>query len=109
MGEADRAPEKAPHGSPCNGCGYCCAAEPCEIAVEMLGATAGPCPAMEFDAGRFWCGLIRHPSRHMGLPTDFADEVLGRIIAAALGAGRGCDADDFDVIERLPSDRREGR
>lgn len=49
---------------------------------------------MEFDAGRFVCGMIRQPGHYMGLP-DWADAYMGGLFAAALGAGRGCDADDL--------------
>ena len=90
----ERGPEKPRFGDPCNGCGLCCAAEPCGLAREFIGAGEdGPCPAMEFEAGRFWCGLVRHASRYMDLPNDWADPMLGEMFATALGAGRGCDAD----------------
>lgn len=48
---------------------------------------------MEFDAGQFWCGMIRRPSYYMGLTSDAADERLGRMIGVALGTGWGCDAE----------------
>ena len=96
MGE--RAPEKPTIGSPCNGCGYCCAASPCDIARDMIGVTEGPCPAMQFEDGRFWCGMVRTPSAYIGGPA-FADEIIGRMVATALGVNRGCDADDFGARE----------
>ncbi len=85
------APEKPEEGAPCNGCGFCCAAEPCGLAVEFIGATVGPCPAMEFDDGRFWCGLVRNPSSYLDTPA-FGDHMVGAIFAQALGVGRGCDS-----------------
>ena len=89
-----RLPVKPAKGEGCNGCGYCCAEEPCHLAVEYIGAgTEGPCPALEFEEGRAWCGLVRHASRYMDLPNDWADAVLGEMFATALGAGRGCDAE----------------
>ncbi|MCJ2132717.1 hypothetical protein MKK69_01310 [Methylobacterium sp. J-026] len=92
--EGQRLPVKPAKGAACNGCGYCCAEEPCHLAVEYIGAgTEGPCPALEFEENRAWCGLVRHASRYMDLPNDWADAVLGEMFAAALGAGRGCDAD----------------
>ncbi|WP_419952507.1 hypothetical protein [Methylobacterium sp.] len=56
---------------------------------------------MEFADGRFFCGMIRRPSHYMGLPNDWADDMLGGMIAEALGAGQGCDADDgvLDLVE----------
>ncbi|MDP4027071.1 hypothetical protein Q8W71_31260 [Methylobacterium sp. NEAU 140] len=89
-----RLPPKPPVGAACNGCGFCCAAEPCGIAREYIGAGAeGPCPALEFEAGRFWCGMVRRPGHYLGLPHDWADAAIGATVAEALGAGRGCDAE----------------
>ncbi len=50
MRACEVAPEKPEEGAPCNGCGFCCAADPCGLAVEFLDATAGPCPAMNSTA-----------------------------------------------------------
>ena len=48
-----RPPVKPAKGEACNGCGYCCAEEPCHLAVEYIGAgTERPCPALEFEEGR---------------------------------------------------------
>lgn len=92
-----RLPLKPAYGEPCNGCGFCCAAEPCGIAREFIPdhPEEGPCLAMEFDAGRFVCGMIRQPGRYMGLP-DWGDAHMGALFAEALGAGKGCDADDLE-------------
>jgi len=27
------------------------------------------CPAMEFERGRFWCGMVRRPGHYLGLPS----------------------------------------
>jgi hypothetical protein len=90
-----RLPVKPAYGSPCNGCGFCCAAEPCAIALEHIAGhpAEGPCLALEFEGGRFVCGMIRRPGHYMGLPNDWADGPIGAMIANALGAGRGCDAE----------------
>lgn len=95
--KGDHLTVKPAHGSPCNGCGWCCAAEPCGVAREHIPGhpAEGPCLALEHEAGRFVCGMIRRPSHYMRLPNDWADVVLGEMIATALGAGRGCDADDL--------------
>jgi hypothetical protein len=89
------APEKPKFGEPCNGCGYCCAAETCDLAREFMGNPPAPCPAMEFEAGRFWCGLARTPSKYIGFDKR-TDASVAPLIADALGFGRGCDAVDFD-------------
>ena len=91
-----RLPVKPAMGSPCNGCGWCCAEEPCGVARQYIPdhPEEGPCLALEWAVGRFACGMIRRPSHYMLLPNDWADEAIGSMIAEALGAGRGCDADD---------------
>lgn len=94
-------PAKPPFAAPCNGCGYCCRAQPCSIAVRLLGATTGPCPALEEADGRTYCGLVRDPARHL-----FNGEIAGAAahvgqiqttIAAMLGLGMGCDAADLGI------------
>jgi hypothetical protein len=46
---------------------------------------------MEFGNGRFWCGLLRHPSWYLGTPA-LGDRPIGRMVRAALSIGEGCDA-----------------
>ena len=87
---------KPAFGSSCNGCGYCCAEEPCAVAREYIPdhPEEGPCLALEHEGSRFGCGMIRRPGHYMQLPNDWADAHLGALFAEALGAGKGCDADD---------------
>ena len=87
-------PRKPKCGDACNGCGVCCIAEPCASAVEFIGATEGPCPALEFEDGRYWCGMVRHPAKYLGEPEKpWADKILGGIYAEMIAVGHGCDAD----------------
>lgn len=91
----NRALHKPAFGALCNGCGVCCALDPCAIAHQWIDANAGePCPALEFGEGRFWCGMVRRPSHYMRLSNDWGDRILGSAIATALGVRRGCDASD---------------
>lgn len=105
-------PRKPMFGDPCNGCGLCCVATACAIGVEFIStAKAGrPCPALEWEGGRSWCGLVRHPTRYMDRPAkdiaeireqagrlgaDMADldKVFGLLVAQDLGGvGGRCDA-----------------
>lgn len=91
------APAKPSFGSPCNGCGYCCKAIPCVLARDMIGAREGPCPALEHDDGRYWCGLIRAPHKHIyGLQEKpWADPTIREAILATGAFGVGCDSDDL--------------
>ena len=79
-----RAPEKPAYGTPCNGCGLCCAVEVCAIGKIAFGEVPAPCPGMLFDEGRFHCKLVL-VERLSGMAPR---------IATALGIGKGCDADD---------------
>lgn len=103
------APPKPAFGAPCNGCGACCRAVPCLIARDLLGAFDAPCPALEFDAGRYWCGLVRNPAAH--ILALRGHERAGAVIRDALLAtgyfGIGCDStgDDDQASNRLKSGR----
>ena len=88
----------------CNGCGVCCQLVRCYFSVELIGPGPGPCPALEFEDGRAWCGLLRDPLRWVGLdqlegwPTGWnrqaiAGELQSRL-AYGLAIGSGCDAED---------------
>lgn len=78
------APPKAAYGSPCNGCGMCCAAEVCAIGKLAFPEAEAPCPAMVFEDNRFYCGIV------------LAEQAAGLAPAVyeALGIGKGCCADD---------------
>lgn len=82
-GNGERAPEKPEKGQPCNGCGFCCAAELCYAAELALGDVPPPCPLMSFRDGRFWCHLVE-TERAAGMEP---------LISKALGIGTGCCAD----------------
>lgn len=83
---------KPAFGVECNGCGLCCLMEPCSLAEEFLDVSSGRCPALEWEEGRFWCGLVRSPSKYLAPGKEFADAVVGAAFAQALGVGVGCDA-----------------
>lgn len=94
---------KPAHGAPCNGCGYCCTAQPCALAVDFLGCTEGPCIALEAEAGRTFCGLVRRPvhyllNRNPALPAA-QSAPLSVSFAFLLRLGAGCDADDPEPEE----------
>ena len=76
------APAKPAWGEACNGCGVCCAAEPCPVGVLVTGRRRGACRALRWEAAesRYRCGLI-------GLP------LLGSLVRRLISAGRGCDSD----------------
>lgn len=88
------APPKPPTGAPCNGCGVCCAAEPCPLGVLVSGRRQGRCRALRWQPGpaRYACGVLLEPARWLPplrlLPTEWGRRLTRRWIAA----GAGCDA-----------------
>ncbi len=88
-----QAPAKPAWGAACNGCGVCCAAEPCPIGVLVSGRRSGSCQALEWrDAEqRYACGVVSAPERYLGAGR------LGRALSALarrmISAGSGCDSD----------------
>lgn len=77
----------------CNGCGLCCAAELCDVAEYFFEGSPAPCPALEFEDGRTWCGLVRHPSRHLAMHFN-ADTVITPMILKLIPIGQGCGMED---------------
>ncbi len=89
---SERAPEKPKENEPCNGCGFCCAAIRCPLALIMIGDGPAPCPAMEFDGGRFWCGLLRDASRYSDHCPPYAAPFFREQLLPYFGTG--CDTSD---------------
>ncbi len=99
-------------GSACNQCGLCCALTLCDAASVIFGGVKnmaelevlmamkkelpGPCPALEYENGRAWCGIIRNPEKYIkpkaGVVPDFDGIKSGMI--RALGIGQGCSMKD---------------
>src|SRR6185436_20633224 len=59
------APPKPAVGQPCNGCGVCCAAEPCPLGMLLSLRTRGRCRMLRFDPAQslYRCGLVPTPTR----------------------------------------------
>jgi hypothetical protein len=64
---------------PCLGCGYCCTVATCAFGAERFGPHGGPCPALTYRDGRYWCGVILE-----------ADEVQRPHYERVLHIGAGC-------------------
>lgn len=102
---------KPPAGEKCNGCGYCCAVQPCELAREFLGVGSfGACPALQVLADQSTaCGLVQQPYYYLALragnedlarsllgePQTQQERELGSEFAQSLGVGMGCDSADL--------------
>jgi hypothetical protein len=84
------APPKPAVGAPCNGCGICCAAEPCPLGVLVSRRRRGACAALQWHAAerRYRCGVVIDPRRHLPwMPAAWASRLARRWISAA----SGCD------------------
>lgn len=93
----DLFPEKAPYGTPCNGCGLCCQNEICPLGQIVFPAAVvrfgGACPALERDDERFICGLIARPEAYAPIKASvYGVEALREAAVIGVGAGIGCDA-----------------
>lgn len=86
------APPKPPAGAPCNGCGVCCAAEPCPLAMIVFRRRHGACPALDWQGERYACGLLLAPERHLRWLPRCGRRLAVRFVARWIAAGRGCDS-----------------
>jgi uncharacterized cysteine cluster protein YcgN (CxxCxxCC family) len=79
-------PSKPKYGSPCNGCGICCAKELCVVGELAFPGASAPCPALKItsDGSRTYCELI-------AAETVFN---LNPLLKQALGIGTGCSMKD---------------
>lgn len=89
------APDKPAWGARCNGCGVCCAAEPCPVGVLVTGRRKGACRALEWqDAdGRYVCGMVSTPGRYLALEHRWLNAAVSAMTRRLISAGSGCDSD----------------
>lgn len=86
------APPKPEPDAACNGCGVCCALVPCPVAHVFLWQFRGACRALVWQAaGRYACGMVLWPDRHVRLIPARWRGWLGRFFASRIAAGAGCD------------------
>ncbi len=84
------APPKPAQGQPCNGCGVCCAAEPCPVGAVLSRRTQGVCVALQWHEalGVYRCGVVA--AAWPALPRVLA-RLLQRLSKRWISAGSGCD------------------
>jgi hypothetical protein len=87
------APAKPREGEVCNGCGVCCASEPCPAGVLVSRRRLGRCAALTWNeaGGLYRCGLIEQPRQHLPRGLRWAAPLLARWARRAISAGAGCD------------------
>jgi hypothetical protein len=87
------APAKPAEHAPCNGCGVCCASEPCPLGVVVSRRRHGACDALVWlDGGNVYrCGLVERPRHHLPYGLRWAAPLLRRVAYRYISAGSGCD------------------
>ena len=100
------APAKPRPGEACNGCGVCCAAEPCPVGIVVSGRRHGPCAALRWsdEAGRHRCSLASGRGEGWTALPAFARPAAAGLAPRWIAAGRGGDSD----LEVLPATPRIG-
>ena len=88
------APAKPDESAPCNGCGVCCAAEPCPIGVLVSGRRHGACKALLWIDGeqRYRCGLAAQPRRVLPRLPEALAPLAQRLALRWISAASGCDS-----------------
>lgn len=99
----EQAPAKPGPDAPCNGCGICCAAEPCPVAYLFLFQRSGRCRALlwQEEQARYACGMVLQPDCFSRLIPEFSRRWMGAFFATRIAAGKGCDS-DIEVDEPAP-------
>ncbi len=89
------APDKPAWGEGCNGCGVCCAAEPCPMGVLVSGRRQGACRALQWHAAerRYLCGMLSTPERYLGVNHRWLNTLVSAVTRRLISAGSGCDSD----------------
>ncbi|MFZ6799590.1 hypothetical protein [Undibacterium sp. Di24W] len=91
------APAKPHIGQACNGCGVCCAAEPCPVARVFLRQMRGTCRALEWhaDVSQYRCGMLLRPAHYLFLLPRFLETRFRSLIRRWIAAGVACDSDAY--------------
>jgi hypothetical protein len=88
------APAKPAETEPCNGCGICCAAEPCPIGALVSGRRSGACKALLWmeDDSRYRCGLVGAPQVVLPRLPRLLAPLVSRLVLRWISAASGCDS-----------------
>ena len=97
------APPKPAAAAPCNGCGVCCAAEPCPVGVLVSGHRRGACRALLWTAGaaRYRCALAGAPRLVLPWLPARLEPLVRRLALRWIAAASGCDS---ELVVEGPAD-----
>ncbi|MFZ6690906.1 hypothetical protein [Undibacterium sp. SXout20W] len=93
------APGKPDVGQPCNGCGVCCAAEPCPVALIFLWQRKGSCRALvwEGEQHHYRCGMLIQPANYLWWLPEPWQRWFARRVRRWIAADVACDS--YSTIE----------
>jgi hypothetical protein len=88
------APPKPAPGQACNGCGVCCAWQPCPLGVLVSGRRQGECAALRWHAAdrRYRCTMVDAPQAAWPALPHLLRGPLRRLARRWIAAGAGCDS-----------------
>lgn len=88
-----RAPAKPAEGAVCNGCGVCCAWQPCPLGVLASRRLHGACSALRWDdaTGLYRCALVQDPASVWPALPRLLHGPVARLARRWIAAGAGCD------------------
>jgi len=89
------APAKPAVGAACNGCGVCCAWQPCPLGVLVSRRRNGMCAALRWDDGdrQYRCAMVQAPESAWPALPRLLRPALRRLARRWIAAGAGCDCD----------------
>lgn len=87
------APAKPAEGAACNGCGVCCAWQPCPLGVLASGRRLGACAALRWDEAQalYRCALVQDPAAVWPALPRLLQGLVARLARRWIAAGAGCD------------------
>ena len=88
------APAMPQPGQACNGCGVCCALEPCPLGMVVSLRRRGSCVALAWDdaLGLYRCNMVAAPQAVWpALPARWST-LVSRLARRWISAASGCDA-----------------
>ncbi len=88
------APEKPLAGEACNGCGVCCAIEPCPVSLALIWPHKQTCRALTWNdmKQRYLCGMVVAPSEHVKIIPTFANALASKLFKRWIAADQKCDS-----------------
>ncbi|CAG7857722.1 hypothetical protein MCAMS1_02654 [biofilm metagenome] len=89
-----QAPDKPDYAAKCNGCGVCCAAEPCPVAHLLLWQFRGACKAWQWqkDKRRYQCGMVVEPKKYLRFLPEALTSFISKWCAVRIALDIGCDS-----------------